>query len=246
MPLTSLTAVSDVTSPGGFNDWVRAGTGGGGKAGALNSDDAGAGSRINENQTNKNQLLEWTNLPTAARGGEIKDLEFESCSRRGGGCVSGQWHHFTRDPVSTNTFQGITRVPGAFSPCARFFESLPVDQNGNVWTQPQVDLSQYGARSGVVICTGMNVYFMTINVTWAAAGGAFEVHAISWLGPLILAGLRGLNLFSESAEQLVSFERNVFRLIYRKAGIQTYPALMLPEEREKVLWELFKQPVYAF
>ncbi len=91
--------------------------------------------------------------------------------------------------------------------------------------------------------TGINFFFLVLNVTWGAGGGGGTVDAIEWLAPLIGAGLGGLNLFSLGDDQLWDLDRRVLRPIWRRAGLPWFPALSMRSEREHVLDRLFRRPV---
>lgn len=94
--------------------------------------------------------------------------------------------------------------------------------------------------------TGVNVFFEVIHITYTGPSGSQDILGCAWLPPLIMAGLKGLNLLHESKDWYKIFDVMIYRKLMRQNGIRVYPAIALREEREWMLKELFTQRAYAF
>jgi hypothetical protein len=191
------------------------------------------------------QTHTWTDLPSDVRGGVIIQFQVETLVRRAGGAIGAQWRPLVRDSVTPAQIFGPARIASANSPPDRFFDVFALDPNLAAWTQPNVDAIEVGEiydGGG----SGVNVWFQQLHITYTGAGASQDILGCSWLPPLILAGLKGLNLFHESKEWYKIFDVMVYRKLMRQYGIRVYPAMVLREERELMLRELFTERAYAF
>lgn len=238
MPIANLTATAE-----GFRTQWALGAGAS-KVAAVNSDDWPI-TFINETTALDRQTFVWTDLPLDARGGTILQYEAETTDRRAGGALGATWNVMIRDNTTTNEVFGTVHPSDAAAPATRRFSVFATDPNGVPWTQPQVDAVEAGVRY-IGGGSGVNVFYMILNITYTGPSGSQDILGCSWLLPLIGAGLRGLNLFHESKEWWRIFDYAIYRKIMRQNKISVYPALMLKEEREWMLKELFTQRAYAF
>lgn len=238
MPIANLVA----TATGFHNAWGLTGPS---KVVAINDDDGLGGNFITDGGAGTRQTFVWTNLPLDARGGTIIQYEVEVTGRRAGGIAGASWNVRLRDLVTTSESNGPVHIATAAVPPDRFFDVITIDPNGVPWTQAQVDACDVGViyNAGG---TGINVFFEILHITFTGPSGSQDILGCAWLPPLIMAGLKGLNLFHESKEWYKIFDIMVLRKLMRQNDIRVFPAMMLREERESMLKELFTQRAYAF
>lgn len=244
-------AILAATARGVDDDFPAANPGGAGnKVPNINSFDlsSGSGSRVTSEFENAgdSQSFLFEPLPPDAEFILPGGFEQEWTTRRAGGSTGG-----TADPFIRNFDAGARKFGTTFgggladNPMTERFQTYATSSDDSVWEISTVNGIAVGWET-IAQSSGINYFFMVLNVTWGSTGGAQVVDGIGWLGPLIAAGLRGLNLLRLRDDELVHFDRQVCRRLWRRAGLKVIPALSMPDERERVLWELFREPRYAF
>ena len=186
--------------------------------------------------------MDFTDLPVIATGASIDSVSLETIAR---GATLASQYFVSATLVGTLAGPVITPgTPGGLPGYTRTFTTMPNAPGFVRWKYSQVNAATYQVSSGPVHGGGVAVGYYANNVTWRGSATMFVTIGVSWLGPLIAAGLGGLNLFHESMESLGKLD-TLFRDILRSKGILTCPTLSIPEEKELVLKSLFVRPVYG-
>ena len=187
-----------------------------------------------------------TDLPADANGAAIVSVDAQTAGRRAGGQAGSRYQLRLRDNGGGTIFSVRHFPPYGAGPLGFhiFNDNFKRDPNGDVWQSTFINGPfEFGLHQPAPAATGVSVSYIDMEILWSGSSGAFVALGASILLPLLLPILGGANLHHINDTELAAVH-HVIKQEARKAGMTTYPSIVLPDEKERVFKELTR-PTYG-
>lgn len=187
-----------------------------------------------------------TDLPSDANGAAIVSVDAQTAGRRAGGQAGNNYQLRLRDNGGATIFGTRHFMPYGAGPLGFHIrnDNFKRDPNGDVWQSTFINGPfEFGLHQPSPAASGVSVSYIDMEILWSGSSGAFVALGVSILLPLLLPILGGANLHHINDTELAAVH-HVVKKEARKAGMTSYPSIVLPDEKEKVFKEL-SRPTYG-